>query len=172
MYIRFWTAVRPLCIQKAFPDAKFFTDSTFSCVTLMGCPPHGIRSCSPKLYGVGVLIRIAIAMMKHHVHHALPGNSPSLRETRAGTQAGQGPGGQSWCWCRGLVHYHRGREHGGTKAHMALEKYVRVLRLDPRRKRSEPGICFWNHTAQTQWHTSSNKATHPNPSQVMPPPDD
>lgn len=32
---------------------------------------------------------------------------------------------------RGVVHGHHGRENGGTQASMVLEKYLRVLHLDP-----------------------------------------
>jgi hypothetical protein len=34
------------------------------------------------------------------------------------------------------------------------------------------GLGFWNLKAHPQWHTSSSKATPPNPSQAVPLPDD
>jgi hypothetical protein len=38
---------------------------------------------------------------------------------------------------RSLVHYHHGREHGCTQADMVLDRYLRVLHLDPLAARSE-----------------------------------
>lgn len=52
-----------------------------------------------------VLVRITMAMMKHHDHKqvgrrgftqlTLPHHSPSLKEVKAGTQTGPEPGGRS-----------------------------------------------------------------------------
>ena len=49
-----------------------------------------------------------------------------------------------------------------------LEKERRWGRKKERRK---PGSCmgFWDLEVHHQWHTSSNKATPPNPSQTVPP---
>jgi hypothetical protein len=43
---------------------------------------------------------------------------------------------------RGLVHCHRGREHGCTRADMVLEKELRGLHSDPYAERE--GFWAWN----------------------------
>ena len=56
-------------------------------------------------------------------------------------------GRQTWCWSRSwelLETARRQREHTGN------------------------GMSFWSLKAHPRWHTSSNKATPPNPSQTVP----
>ena len=61
---------------------------------------------------------------------------------------------------RGLIHYHQGEEHGPGEV---------VKSSTP--GRGEPlGLAWAFETSETtpQWHTSSNRATPPNPSKVVP----
>lgn len=63
------------------------------------------------------------------------------------------------------------QEHGSRQAVMAREQELRVYTLIlSMRPRKLPGnsVGFWNSKACPWWHTSSNKAKLPNPSQRVP----
>lgn len=59
------------------------------------------------------------------------------------------------------VHYHHGREHGGTQADIVLDNhweiYIQIHRQQEERA-TGPGSGFWNLNIYFQWYTFSNKA--------------
>ena len=120
-----------------------------------GCP------ISPSL-----LVGVSITVKRHHDH----GNSYKGQHfIGTGLQV------------RGLVHDHRGRKHGDKHGRQTwlLEKEPRILHLDHRQQTGRksdtgPGLSIWKHQSPLpvthflqQGRTNSDKATPPNPSQVM-----
>ena len=76
-----------------------------------------------------VLVSVSKAMKKHHVHS----NSYEGKHlTGAGLQF------------RVLVHCHPGRTHGGMQADRVLERYLKVLQLNPQTagREMDTGIGF------------------------------
>ena len=75
---------------------------------------------------------------------------------------------------RDLAYYHHGGRPGGTQADVVLEKELRVLQLHLQAEGKEhrwAWLRLLKPQSLSQGHTSSNKSTPPNPSQV-PFPDD
>lgn len=128
----------------------------YSLLLLINIPLSGVISVVFHSL-VNTCLRISIAMKRHRDHR----NSYKGKQLiRADLEVSS------------LVHNSHGGKHGSTQADMVLQRWLGVLRLDPRAAWREsftgPGLSVWNlkaHPSDKFSPTSfiySNRATLPN----------